>query len=200
MVKPRPFPTFETMPVQKVDKEQIIKDSLKIFKQQGYHKTSMADIGRACGLLKGSIYHYFKGKEDLMEAVIDYLTSYYEHKVFSIKDEQNLSGKEKLDFLLNKSEDIFLKEKGGCLMASIGLETVNVVPLFTKKIQAFFSSWVDCMQSVFMEKHGETMAKEYAETAVAQIEGAVMLVQLFQNDQYLKKAHSQILKQYESTQ
>lgn len=186
------------MPVQKVDREQILKDSLKIFKEQGYHKTSMADIGRACGLLKGSIYHYFKGKEDLMEAVIDYLISYYQNKVFIITENDKLNGQEKLEFLMSKSEDIFLRDKGGCLMASIGMETVNVVPVFTEKIRGFFNSWVQCMKSIFMERHDEQSSLDYAEHAVAQIEGAVMLVQLFQNDQYLKKAHSRIIDQYQS--
>lgn len=184
------------MPLQKVDKQQIIKDSLKVFKEQGYHKTSMADIGKACGLLKGSIYHYFKGKEELMEAVIDYLVSYYQSKVFSIQDVDGMDGTQKLEFLIKKSEDIFLTDKGGCLMASIGLETVNVVPVFTEKIRGFFNSWIICFQTIFSDRHAPEVAKELAEYGVAEIEGSVMLMQLFQDDQYLKKAHERILTRY----
>jgi len=184
------------MPLQKVDKQQIIKDSLKVFKEQGYHKTSMADIGKACGLLKGSIYHYFKGKEELMEAVIDNLVSYYQNKVFSIKDSPGLSGTEKLHFLIKKSEDIFLTDKGGCLMASIGLETVNVVPKFTEKIRLFFNSWIDCFQTIFSDRLSKIEAKELAEYGVAEIEGSVMLMQLFQDEKYLKHAHERILSRY----
>ncbi|MGB0431192.1 MAG: TetR/AcrR family transcriptional regulator [Bacteroidia bacterium] len=184
------------MPSQKVDKEQIIKDSLKVFKERGYHKTSMADIGKACGLLKGSIYHYFKSKEELMEAVIDFLNSYYQSKVFSIKHNSTLNGNQKLNFLIQKSEDIFLTDKGGCLMASIGLETVNVVPIFTNKIRAFFQSWIECFTQIFSDKYNQTIAQEMAEFSVAEIEGSVMLMQIFQDDKYLKNAHKRILNRY----
>ncbi|MFY0674751.1 MAG: TetR/AcrR family transcriptional regulator [Bacteroidia bacterium] len=184
------------MPTQKVDKEQIIKDSLKVFKEQGYHKTSMADIGQACGLLKGSIYHYFKSKEELMEAVIDFLNSYYSHKVFSIKENSNLTGDEKLSFLIKKSEEIFLTDKGGCLMASIGLETVNVVPIFTEKIRSFFQEWIECFYEIFKDSHTESKARELAEYGVAEIEGSVMLMQIFQDEKYLKLAHKRILNRY----
>jgi len=187
------------MPLQKVDKEQIIKDSLRVFKERGYHKTSMADIGNACGLLKGSIYHYFKGKEELMEAVIDYLTSYYQNKVFSVKNNTDLTAEEKLEFLISKSEDIFLTDKGGCLMASIGLETVNVVPVFTTKIRSFFNSWITCFESIFSETHSATTARELAEYGVAEIEGSVMLMQLFQDEKYLKNAHTRILNQFQNS-
>ena len=52
------------MPRQKVDEKTIIKEALKLFRQKSYHATSMADIALACGLLKGSLYHYFNSKED----------------------------------------------------------------------------------------------------------------------------------------
>jgi TetR/AcrR family transcriptional repressor of nem operon len=187
------------MPTQKVDKEQIIKDSLKVFKEQGYHKTSMADIGKACGLLKGSIYHYFKSKEELMEAVIDFLNSFYSNKIFSIKDKVEISGEEKLEFLIQKSEEIFLTDKGGCLMASIGLETVNVVPIFTEKIRAFFTEWINCFYEIFKDAHPETKARQLAEYGVAEIEGSVMLMQIFQDEKYLKLAHQRILNRYKNS-
>jgi len=184
------------MPVQKVDKEQIIKDSLKVFKELGYHKTSMNNIGQACGLLKGSIYHYFKGKEELMEAVIDYLILYYQNKIFSIKNNSDLTGSEKLGFLMKKSEEIFLTDKVGCLMASIGLETINVVPALTYKIRLFFESWIQCFEEIFSDKHPPSAARELAEYGVAEVEGSVMLTQLFQDEKYLKQAHQRILNRY----
>lgn len=187
------------MPIQKIDKEQLIKDSLKVFKEQGYHKTTMADIGKATGLLKGSIYHYFKSKEELMEAVIDFLNSYYQHKVFSIKSKLGFSVEEKLQFLIGKSEEIFLTDKGGCLMASIGLETVNVVPSFTKKIRHFFENWINCFEEIFLDMHSAEKSKQLAEYAVAEIEGSVMLMQLFQDEKYLKNAHQRILNRHKKS-
>jgi TetR/AcrR family transcriptional repressor of nem operon len=42
----------------------------------------MADIAQSCGILKGSLYHYFSSKEALMSAVIEYAHAYFKEKVF----------------------------------------------------------------------------------------------------------------------
>lgn len=57
------------MAIQKADKALIIKKAHQVFREKGYHNTSMADVGKACGLLKGSIY-YFHSKEELMKQVL----------------------------------------------------------------------------------------------------------------------------------
>ena len=54
------------MPRQKVDEKTIIKEALKLFRQKSYHATSMADIAMACGLLKGSLYHYFHSNKNVV--------------------------------------------------------------------------------------------------------------------------------------
>lgn len=45
---------------------EIFDHAVRIFKQKGYHATSMRDIARAVGLQKGSLYHYISGKEELL--------------------------------------------------------------------------------------------------------------------------------------
>ena len=72
------------MPVQKVSRNDIVVQALKLFRSRGYHKTTMAELGEACGLLKGSIYHYFSSKEALMMEVLTFLRSYYQENVFAI--------------------------------------------------------------------------------------------------------------------
>ncbi len=46
--------------------EQITRAALRLFRQKGYHATSMQDIADAVGLYKGSLYHYIGGKEELL--------------------------------------------------------------------------------------------------------------------------------------
>ncbi len=58
------------MPIQKVDKEFIIKKAYLLFREKGYHKTSMADVGPVCGLLKGSEYYCFPSKDELLLQVL----------------------------------------------------------------------------------------------------------------------------------
>jgi len=184
------------MPVKKVDKRDIIKASLKVFRQKGYHSTTMSDIAAACGLLKGSIYHHFEGKEDLMLQTIDFLHSYYSREVFSIAYDESLTGLEQLDKLAVISEEIFMKEKGGCLMANIGLETASDYPRFRVRIKAYFEEWIQSLEHIFRKAYDAQSAREIAEFSVAEIEGAVMLMQVYHDKRYLERAHQHIKEQF----
>ena len=57
--------------MKKTDRDAVIDAALTLFRMNGYHNTSMADISASCGLLKGSIYHYFPGKKELAIAALD---------------------------------------------------------------------------------------------------------------------------------
>jgi TetR/AcrR family transcriptional repressor of nem operon len=50
--------------------EQILSVSAKLFTEKGYEKTSIQDIINVLGMSKGAIYHHFKSKEDILEAVM----------------------------------------------------------------------------------------------------------------------------------
>jgi AcrR family transcriptional regulator len=41
-----------------------------MFAERGYEQTSVEDIAERLGLLKGSLYHYINGKEDLLVSII----------------------------------------------------------------------------------------------------------------------------------
>jgi len=53
------------------DKRQAILDqAARLFADIGYQQTSMAEIASACGVSKALLYHYYKGKEDILFDVI----------------------------------------------------------------------------------------------------------------------------------
>jgi len=52
-------------------KKEILKVARKLFLTKDYDKTTMIDIMDTLEIAKGTIYHYFKSKEALFEAVIE---------------------------------------------------------------------------------------------------------------------------------
>ncbi|MFW2367393.1 MAG: TetR/AcrR family transcriptional regulator [Desulforhopalus sp.] len=52
-------------------KSEIIATACQLFLSKGYDRTTMKDVMRHLGIAKGTIYHYFSSKEELLEAVID---------------------------------------------------------------------------------------------------------------------------------
>ena len=50
--------------------ENIVSIATELFVEKGCEKTSMQDIVNALGMSKGAIFHHFKSKEDILNAVI----------------------------------------------------------------------------------------------------------------------------------
>lgn len=53
---------------------RIVRASLGVFAERGFHRATMQDIVRASGLSVGAIYTYFKSKSDLILAGCDLIT------------------------------------------------------------------------------------------------------------------------------
>lgn len=51
-------------------KGEILNQAQKLFQQFGLKKTTMDEIATACGKAKSTLYHYFKSKEEVFDAVI----------------------------------------------------------------------------------------------------------------------------------
>ncbi|CAM3939680.1 TetR/AcrR family transcriptional regulator [Mesobacillus zeae] len=51
-------------------KNEILDTAEKLFVSKGYMKTTVNDILREIGIAKGTFYHYFKSKEEVMDAII----------------------------------------------------------------------------------------------------------------------------------
>jgi AcrR family transcriptional regulator len=54
--------------MQRID---IIQAAAQIFRQKGYHGTSMQDIADAVDLQKASLYHHVTGKQDILVTILD---------------------------------------------------------------------------------------------------------------------------------
>jgi AcrR family transcriptional regulator len=51
---------------------ELLEAALRIFAERGYANTRLEDIAAAVGVTKGTIYHYFETKEDLLRKAIEH--------------------------------------------------------------------------------------------------------------------------------
>lgn len=62
---------------KKVDKDakkdKIIKAAMKVFAKKGIYETKIEMVAQKAGIAKGTIYEYFKSKDELAQMVFNYL-------------------------------------------------------------------------------------------------------------------------------
>jgi AcrR family transcriptional regulator len=65
MTMPRVLPDYKIRA-----KKRIVEAAITVFAEKGFHQAKMTDIAKKLGVSKGTIYQYFKSKEELFLAVV----------------------------------------------------------------------------------------------------------------------------------
>lgn len=175
------------MAIQKTSREEILKESAKLFKLKGYYNTTMSDIASACGLLKGSIYHYFKSKDDIGLETLKYIHAYFNDNIFKIAYNKDLTPIEQIKLFVKKTDYYFLNSEGGCLLGNLALEVSWSNLDFKNEIKEYFLNWERALTIIFENKFDKTKSKELSKEFVALIQGEIMMMNLYNDkDRYLK--------------
>lgn len=58
-----------------IRKNEILDAAAVLFMENGFDDTSVADIMNVVGIAKGTLYHHFKSKEEIMDALIERQTA-----------------------------------------------------------------------------------------------------------------------------
>jgi AcrR family transcriptional regulator len=51
-------------------RNQILDAAVQVFAEKGFHRATIKDVAKAAGIADGTIYNYFKGKQDLLVAMV----------------------------------------------------------------------------------------------------------------------------------
>src|SRR3954471_17370888 len=75
-------PDFEA--ADNAKRRQIIEGARAVFLSQGFDAASMNDIARKAGVSKGTLYVYFRNKEELFEAITEHECGMQAERVFQL--------------------------------------------------------------------------------------------------------------------
>ena len=76
-------PKVKIIPAFKMStKEKILEAALTLFAENGYDGTSVEQIANIVGIKAPSLYKHYKGKEDILNALIDSAEARYEETVW----------------------------------------------------------------------------------------------------------------------
>lgn len=79
---------------------EILDESEKLFFIKGYEETTVNDILDAVGIGKGTFYHYFKSKEEVMDAITDRMVGLIVEKISVIANDSSQSAHDRMKLML----------------------------------------------------------------------------------------------------
>ena len=146
-----------------IDKDEkrcdIALASIALFCEKGIQQTSIDQIAKSAGVAKGTIYLYFKNKEEIVFTIWDIITQQHEES-FQKRTTENMSAKEKIleYFNFTDIEEHHDKEKILILYQHfVSTMLIDKTELYTTYFESFFQKDYDFISSCFDEgiKKGE---------------------------------------------
>lgn len=96
----------------------ILQSTLKLITENGFHGTPVSMIAKDSGVAAGTIYRYFKNKEDIINELYTYVKTGFNNAILkemyddiSIRDEYYLKWRNMVDYYINNpSEAKFMQQ------------------------------------------------------------------------------------------
>ena len=158
---------------------QIIESAINVFSRLGFNKARMDDIAKETKLSKGTLYLYFKSKDDLIIAIIHRLFDVEFDKMLTVSNtEGSISERimQMTDDLMENTQSLLLLRPViyEVYAASFRHKTIRDV------MKQFYARYLDLIMPVFQEgmDSGEFNTTEPEMAAVASaalIEGTILL-------------------------
>ena len=176
------------MPKVVTSRKEIIKHSRKLFLDNGYHATSISMLSEACAIQKAHFYYYFKNKEALMKAVLDSTRFYFQKEVYEKIIDQEIPSSKILEEVLQEFEKTYIK-LGGCIIGNTILETAHLSS-FQAELIGFMDDLAEVLRELYYLKYDGDHEKAQRKTwqTIQDIQGGIMLMRLYSEDQFLKAA------------
>jgi TetR/AcrR family transcriptional regulator, transcriptional repressor for nem operon len=168
-------------------RERLLAAAMRLFREKGYHSTSIADILGEAGANSGSLYHFFPTKQDILLTVLDrYLAGIspmlLEPAWAAVEDPI-----EKVFALLGRYREALVSTDCtyGCPIGSLALELHEPDPPVRARLAANFSAWVAAVEGCFRAAEDRLPADvdhhALAVFALTTMEGGVMLSRTHRN-------------------
>ena len=166
-------------------RERLLGAAMDLIHDRGYAAVSVSDICNAAGLKKGSFYHFFPSKLELVLETIDNIAAGQRDVVAAMVKGQG-SAREKLRAMFEgasggtKACEAQCGSIRGCPLGNLALEMAHREPAIAKKLRQVFNQWRAGVESVLQAgvASGEFELEDpraVAESLVAFVEGSILL-------------------------
>ena len=192
------------MDSQASTRDRIVQAAMELFWRKGYGSTSIADILETAKVNSGSLYYFFKGKQELLVAVLEAYRDGIGPMLLEPAWGEIEDPIEKVFALLGTYRQLLVETDCfyGCPIGSLALELHEPDPEVRELIAANFKAWTDAVrESLELAGLGQaTDAQALAELVLTVMEGAVMQTRTYRDIAHYDRAVGQLRQHVECLQ
>ncbi len=185
-------------------REDILRSVIGTVHRQGLVATSLSELFEVSGASAGSFYNYFRSKQHLGHALIDFEWELLSSEVL---DPALASSSDPIEQLFNmfhrlETKQIQQPNCGGCLLGNLVVDLVEQDPAFREHLTLIFARWEQTIAQALTEAQEQLRPdidpQHLAEQLLSATEGAMLMGRLHQNADRIRRNFSgvrQLLKQ-----
>ena len=162
-------------------RDKLVEVARQLFLAKGYEATGIAEILREAGVNSGSLYYFFKTKEDLLLAVLDFYVELMQPVLMQPVFERVTDPIERVFGVLDGYRQMLILTecRQGCPIGNLALEMSEKSDRVREKIAVNFENWRTTIRQCLVDA-GEALPAgvdrdRLATFVLTVMEGAVML-------------------------
>lgn len=123
----------------------ILEAAIKVFAEQGFHQATISQIAREAGVADGTIYLYFKNKEDIMVNFFGYKTRQVFGRFREEVDKAD-NARDKLRLLINRHLEEFQRDRNMAVLYQT--ETHRFSRMCEEQIREMSKMYLDLVSEI----------------------------------------------------
>jgi AcrR family transcriptional regulator len=161
-------------------RDRLVEAAMELFYLQGYEATSIAEILERADVNSGSLYHFFRGKEDLLLAVLERYKDMLWPAVIEPAFRRTSDSIERIFSVLDGYRQglVFTHFTAGCPIGNLALELREAHRQAREKIAENFEGWRaairKCLQEAAHQLPPNVECDKLATFILTVMEGGVM--------------------------
>lgn len=129
-------------------RKNILTSANTLFKEKGYHNTKMEEIAAAAGVGKGTLYEYFKNKQDIFDEACIEQAKLIKDSVEDIKN-KDIGFKDKLRELIKNSRTMESHDKPHDKSINNILSYKNIISeKMIKTVMSVFADMINAIEKI----------------------------------------------------
>jgi AcrR family transcriptional regulator len=155
--------------------------STKLFVDKGYSNFRVDDMAALCGFTKGTVYHYYKSKEDILFDILeDIERSILDEHIMAPESPRPDAAGRLLTFLYRHAEYAVRNPQEFCLLVILSMEFSNSDCRIGNKVRSIFDRLTDTLAGLIAQgvESGEFVevlaAQDFARVVVGCYNGNVV--------------------------